>query len=161
MLRRSALRQSLVRCPSWITVMASPFDRSYKPAQTVASLADYPSSLLNRKQSTFDCAITFWRGTSGHAYVHSIYALAGCPEVPPACVLLVRRKESDGSRRVVKVMSVENEAPSLNLAEIRQFGAQLGATEVHLHFATGNRLARRTATFDLATRHGGIAIVGK
>lgn len=109
----------------------------------------------------FDCAITFWRGTSGHAYVHSIYALAGCPEIPPACVMLVRRPDDGSPRQVLKVMRVEEEAPSLNLAQIRQQGACVGANEVHLHFAAGDRLARSTATFDLATRHGGIDIVGK
>ncbi len=58
-------------------------------------------------------------------------------------------------------MCVEHGAPSLNLAEIRQEGAQLGATEVHLHFANGNPMARQTATFDLATRHGDIEVIGK
>jgi hypothetical protein len=32
---------------------------------------------------------------------------------------------------------------------------------VHLHLSAKDRLARSTATFDLATRHGGIDIVGK
>lgn len=114
-----------------------------------------------QSDSPFDCAITFWRGTSGHAYVHSIYALAGCPEIPPACVMLVNKPDDGSPRQVLKVMRVENEAASLNLAQIRQQGARVGANEVHLHFAAGNRFARSTATFDLATRHGGIDIVGK
>lgn len=57
-------------------------------------------------------------------------------------------------------MCVEHGAPSLNLADIRREGAQIGATEVHLHFANGNPMARQTATFDLATRHGDIEVVG-
>ena len=113
-----------------------------------------------RNLGPFDCAITFWRGTSGHAYVHSIYSLTGCPELPPASVIFVKREQPHGKRIVVKVMTVEHDAPSLNRADIRYHGAQLGATEVHLHFAGGNRMARHTATFDLTTRHGGLEIVG-
>ena len=112
-----------------------------------------------RWQSPFDSAITFWLGTSGHAYVHSVYALAGCPQVPPASVILARRQ--DRSSIALKVMHVEHEAPSLNLADIRRHGAALGATEVHLHFASGDAVARKTASFDLATRHGDIEVVGR
>lgn len=141
--------------------MASTLDVTGKPVLAANKApVDLPRVAM-RWQSPFDCAITFWHGTSGHAYVHSVYSLAGCPEVPPASVLFVKREEPEGARVVLKVMSVEHDAPSLNRADIRRCGAQLGATEVHLHFAGGDRMARHTATFDLSTRHGGVKIVGQ
>ena len=112
-----------------------------------------------RRNHLFDCAIVFWRGTSGHAYVHTIYTLAGCPEVRAASVMLVRNPDN-GGRIVLDVICVDLDVPSLNLADIRMRGAQLGANEVHLHFATGNKYARHMAAFDLRTRHGGIKVVG-
>ncbi|MFT5509182.1 MAG: hypothetical protein ACI89J_002263 [Hyphomicrobiaceae bacterium] len=145
----------------WVSVMELPVNRRTRSTLPDEKAPVDQARIALRRGSPIDCAIMFWQGTSGHAYVHSIYTLAGCPEIPPACVLLVHRPEYGGPRAVLKVMRVEKEAPSLNLAEIRQHGARLGANEVHLHFAAGDRLARSTATFDLATRHGGINIVGK
>ena len=112
-----------------------------------------------RPEHLFDSAIVFWRGTSGHEYVHTIYALVGCPEVPPGSVMLVRKNDC-GRRLVLAVMCVDSDEPSLNLAEIRQAGARLGANEVHLHFAIGNRFARHTAAMDLRTQHGPLEVVG-
>ncbi len=110
--------------------------------------------------SLFDSAITFWSGTSGHNYVHTVYTLLGCPELPPSAVILVRR-DGVGQRSVLKVMTVDHDAPSLNRANIRRTGAKLGADEVHVHFATGARHARHTAAFDINTRHGAMMIVGR
>lgn len=141
--------------------MTSTVDCPEKPRRSAGYVPGSRSRGTLDQQSPFDSAITFWRGTSGHPYVHSIYSLAGCPEMPPASVMFVRRCRTERGRVVLKVMCVEHDAPSLNRAEIRRFGAQLGATEVHLHFANGDRIARHTANFDLATRHGGIEIVGK
>ncbi|MBU2532713.1 MAG: hypothetical protein KKB37_08230 [Alphaproteobacteria bacterium] len=106
----------------------------------------------------FDSALVFWRGTSGHAYAHTIYNLAGCPEIPASSVMFVL-KHDHGRREVLDVMCVDHEAPSLNLAFVRQNGARLGANEVHLHFATGDSGARQTAMIDLRTRHGH-AVIG-
>ena len=116
------------------------------------------SSALMQK-GIFDQAIVFWAGTSGHEYVHTIYSLAGCPEIPPASVLLVRRTET-ARRLVLMVMSVEHAAPSLNLAYIRQKGASVGANEVHVHFADGKSCARRTALMDLQLLHGRVEPIG-
>lgn len=141
--------------------MASTIDVTGKPAQTADSGCAERLHIMMHGHNPFDCAIMFWRGTSGHAYVHSIFSLTGCPEVPAASVLFVKHNDADGSRAVLKVMNIEHDAPSLNRADIRRCGAQLGANEVHLHFASGDRLARLTATFDLTTRHSGDKIVGR
>jgi hypothetical protein len=112
-----------------------------------------------RPHNVFDTAIVFWRGTSGHAYIHTIYSLRGCPELPAASVMLVHH--SGYNRRVVlDVIAVDHEEPTLNLAEIRRTGATIGANEVHVHFASGNRDARHNAAFDLKARHGCLDVVG-
>lgn len=83
----------------------------------------------------------FWEGASGSRYVHHVYSLIGCPQLPPAVYLLVGIE--DGARRVLHVGRIEHDAASLNLAEIRQRGASLGAAEVHVHLlaATSDRAA--------------------
>ncbi len=88
----------------WVSVMELPVNR-----RTRSTLPDEKARIALRRGSPIDCAIMFWQGTSGHAYVHSIYTLAGCPEIPPACVLLVHRPEYGGPRAVLKVMRVEKE----------------------------------------------------
>jgi hypothetical protein len=110
-------------------------------------------------ESLFDSAIIFWRGTSGHAYVHTVYTLVGCPPLPPASVLLVDRKD-DGGRVILDVIGVGHAVPSLNLAQVRQRGAQLGANEVHVHFADLDVRARQTAVADLRTRYTGHHLTG-
>lgn len=110
-------------------------------------------------EGLLDSAIVFWRGTSGHAYVHAVYTLAGCPPLPPAAVLLVKKGAGD-HRKILDVIGVGHAAPTLNLAEVRRRGAQLGASEVHVHFARRDTQARQTAIADLKTRHTGTAAVG-
>lgn len=79
----------------------------------------------------------FWTGASGRRYVHTIYSLIDCPEIPAGNYVLVRR-EGRGRRSVLAVGRVESDAPSLNLAELRQKGALLGANEVHVHLLAGS-----------------------
>lgn len=90
----------------------------------------------------------FWRGASGTRYVHTIYSLIECPEVPNSNYLLVKRDES-GQRFVLGVGLAIKDAPSLNLAEIRQRGALLGATEVHVHMLAGSIKQAKLVEFDL------------
>ena len=74
----------------------------------------------------------FWTGASGVTYVHSIYSLFECPPISEGNYILVKR-HSDGQRTAISIGRVMNEAPTLNLAEIRLRSAQLGANEVHVH----------------------------
>ena len=134
--------------------MASPADRASQVVQPIER-----ARRRLKPECLFDSAIFFWRGTSGHAYVHTIYSLKSCPAVPEASVLFVR-KSPDGNRLPLAVHCVHDPVPTLNLARIRQTGARLGANEVHLHFATGNRINRQTAAADLHTRHGHLKPVG-
>jgi hypothetical protein len=90
----------------------------------------------------------FWTGASGKRYVHTIYDLLECPALPPANYVLVRR--SPGARRqILSIGRVKDACPSLNLAEIRQRGAELGADEVHVHLLADNPRQSRLVEFDL------------
>lgn len=91
----------------------------------------------------------FWRGASGSRYVHSIYSLIECPELPNTNYLLVKRDETTSQRLVLGVGLATHHAPSLNLAEIRQRGALLGANEVHVHMLAGSLKQAKLIEFDL------------
>jgi hypothetical protein len=74
-----------------------------------------------------------WRGASGRVYVHRVYTLIECPPLPQASYVLVRR-EADGRRIALHVGLGRSGTATLNLAQVRRRGAQLGANEVHVHF---------------------------
>lgn len=90
----------------------------------------------------------FWTGTSGRPYVHSVYSLLWCPELPASNYMLVRR-DGSGRRQILSIGTVEHDAPSLNLAAVRQQGAELGANEVHVHLLAGSAGQRRAIAADL------------
>ncbi len=89
-----------------------------------------------------------WLGASGKRYAHSVYSLIACPPIPKATYLLVRR-DSGGLRTVLHVGIGGSDAPTLNLAQIRQRGAQLGANEVHVRFGARSDAAHALAALDL------------
>lgn len=74
----------------------------------------------------------FWTGATGKRYVHTVYSLFDCPPVEKGNYVLVRRA-GQAKRTILSIGRLGNESASLNLAEIRQRGAALGADEVHLH----------------------------
>ena len=88
-----------------------------------------------------------WKGASGRIYKHTVYSLIACPPLPRSTVMLVRR-EASGTRKVLHIGLADDDAPSMNLARIRQRGAQLGANEVHVHFAAATAAARSLAVCD-------------
>lgn len=90
----------------------------------------------------------FWSGASGQRYVHTVYSLLDCPAVPAANYVLVRR-DASGACHALALGRVSEEAPSLNLAQIRQHGAELGATEVHVHLLAGTARQGKLVEFDL------------
>ncbi len=72
--------------------------------------------------------------------------------MPKAIYLLVRR-DRDGRREILSVGAAEHEHGPLNLAQIRQAGATIGANEVHVSFASANASARRAAATDIANAY--------
>lgn len=97
-----------------------------------------------------------WRGASGQAYVHTVYGLIECPPLPMASYILARRN-ADGRKVALHVGLASNSATTLNLAEIRQRGAQLGANEVHVYFQAPSSAERALVASDLrAGQFGGL-----
>jgi hypothetical protein len=90
----------------------------------------------------------FWRGASARRYVHTVYSLIECPPLPRAVYLLVHR-DTSGRRHVRHIACATSDAPTLNLAQVRQRGAQLGANEVHVHFLAATDRDRQLVTCDL------------
>jgi hypothetical protein len=89
-----------------------------------------------------------WRGASGREYAHSVYGLIECPPLPMAGYVLVRRDER-GRCQPLSVGVGQSDAPTLNLAHVRQRGAQAGANEVHLHLGATSEAERRLVACDL------------
>jgi hypothetical protein len=94
----------------------------------------------------------FWSGASGRRYVHTIYSLVECPAIPSGNYILVHR-DAKGERFVLAIGRVGNTAASLNLAEIRRRGAELGANEVHVHLLATNAKQSRLIETDLRSGH--------
>lgn len=90
----------------------------------------------------------FWSGASSRRYVHTVYNLVDCPEIPAANFLLVHRDDK-GHRSVLAIGHLTHDAGSLNLAELRHRGARLGANEVHVHLLGSNDQQRRLIELDL------------
>ncbi len=92
----------------------------------------------------------FWTGASGKRYVHSVYDLVECPPLPAANYVLVRR-DSNGRPHALSIGRTTSSVPSLNLAELRHRGAELGANEVHVHLLADNAKVGKLIEFDLRT----------
>lgn len=90
----------------------------------------------------------FWTGGTGRRYVHTVYSLVECPALASGNYILVRRDEN-GGRAVLSIGSASHDAASLNLADIRRRGAELGANEVHIHLLAGTSKASKLVEFDL------------
>lgn len=99
----------------------------------------------------------FWSGASGRRYVHTIYSLVECPAMPAGNYVLVHR-DGNGARTVLAIGRVSNEAASLNLAEIRRRGAELGANEVHIHLLAGSGRQSLMVETDLRRAQCGVAV---
>ena len=90
----------------------------------------------------------YWRGASGDRYLHIVYSLIGCPDLPKANYTLVRRHD-DGRRIALALGQTKEDAMSLNLAHLRHEGAKRGANEVHIHLLADTPEARDTVEADL------------
>ena len=90
----------------------------------------------------------FWTGGTGRRYVHTVYSLVECPALVSGNYILVHCGE-DGQRTVLAIGSAHHAAATLNLADIRQRGAELGANEVHIHLLASTSRASKLVEFDL------------
>jgi hypothetical protein len=112
--------------------------------------ADEPALVCS--EAAFAQAFHYWRGMSGRRYLHSVYSLIGCPALPQANYILVRRHE-DGSREALSFGQIKDDIATLNLAHLRHEGAKRGANEVHIHLLADTAEARLQVEVDLAAAH--------
>ena len=103
-------------------------------------------------EARFAQAFHYWRGASGRRYLHSVYTLIGCPAMPQANYILVRRRD-DGTRTPLAFGQATDDASSLNLAHLRHQGARLGANEVHIHLLAETAEERAAVEADLIAAH--------
>jgi len=103
-------------------------------------------------EAAFAQAFHYWRGASGRRYLHSVYTLIGCPALPRANYILVRRYD-DGRRTALAFGQTKDDAVSLNLAHLRHEGAKCGANEVHIHLLAETPDERAAAEADLIAAH--------
>ena len=114
--------------------------RREAPVHETAQLGGSAPDLANR--------FHFWTGATGRRYVHTVYSLVECPALASGNYILVHRDEL-GERKVLAIGSAPHDAASLNLADIRRRGADLGANEVHIHLLAGTSKASKLVEFDL------------
>lgn len=104
--------------------------------------------LLISNDAELENAFHFWQGASGKRYIHSVYSLFTCPELPKANYILVKR-EPDGSCRALSIGQTKENASSLNLAFLRHSAAKHGANEIHVNVMTKNDHERNLVRLDL------------
>ena len=90
----------------------------------------------------------YWDGLTGARYLHSVYSLQECPELPKANYIMVRKLDN-GEAIPLFIGQTIADATSLNLAHIRQKAARLGANEIHIHVMTENHKERSEVERDL------------
>lgn len=112
-----------------------------------------PAQLSTLGAAPFE-RIQFWTGASGRRYVHTVYSLIECPAHAHVAYVLVRR-DADGRRTPVRIDRSRHEADSLNLADVRRRGAELGVNEVHLHLVAESLAERDLIVMDLRAGHFG------
>jgi len=98
--------------------------------------------------SDIDERFCYWKGASGAGYIHTAYSLLDVPELPKVNYVLVFRDEQ-GRRHPLRIGRTQDKAPSLNLADIRQRAARLGANEVHVHMISETSRDRALVECDL------------
>ena len=96
----------------------------------------------------FRRAFHYWCGASGERYLHTVYPLVECPELPRANFILVGR-DADGAPLPLRVGQTREDVVSLNRAQLRHLGAVLGAVEVHVHLLAESREERSAVEADL------------
>jgi hypothetical protein len=77
-----------------------------------------------------------------------VFSLRDCPELPKANFILLSA-HGDGSCDILHIGETTYASETQNRAHIRQIGAELGATEVHLHFLGTDARTRAQVRFDL------------
>ena len=93
-----------------------------------------------------------WKGSSGKAYVISVYASRDCPAFCDAIVLAVAR-DGQGDRRLLSAFDT-GAFPEPVLARVQHDLGRRGGLEFHVHLLAREASERRAALTDLGTVSG-------
>lgn len=104
--------------------------------------------LVISNDAELENAFHFWQGASGKRYIHSVYTIFTCPELPKANYVLVKRDEESRCHPLA-IGQTEQTVGSLNLAELRQQAARLGANEIHINVMSKSDHERNMVRLDL------------
>jgi hypothetical protein len=121
-------------------------------AETTAPWGPADEPALVCAEEAFAQAFHYWRGASGRRYLHSVYTLVGCPALPQANYILVRR-HTDGTREALAFGNTKDDAISVNLAHLRHAAAKCGANEIHVHLLAETAHDRALVEADLTAAH--------
>ena len=103
---------------------------------------------LELELTEFGHGFHYWQGLTGERYLHSVYRLQDCPELPKANYIMVKKLEN-GDAIPLFIGQTLADATSLNLAHIRQKAARLGANEIHIHVMADSSAQRNEVERDL------------
>ena len=117
-------------------------------AGSLALSGETGNAPLKPELSVLGHGFHYWDGLSGNRYLHSVYALKDCPELPKANYIMVRKLDN-GEAIPLFIGQTIADATSLNLAHIRQKAARLGANEIHIHVLTDSVAERDEVERDL------------
>jgi hypothetical protein len=105
---------------------------------------------VRQTAGNFPSSFLFWSGASGKRYVHSVYALEDCPDLPASTYVLAHRDgEGRCSARSVGRLMTDN--GMLNRAEILRRAGKVGANEVHVHLLAQGRIEMKVVEEDVRT----------
>jgi hypothetical protein len=122
--------------------------RSAEQSASVPQHGEFGSA--NRSAGNFPGSFQFWSGASGKRYVHSVYALEDCPDLPASTYVLVHRN-GDGRCSARSVGRLMTDNGMSNRAEILRRAGKVGANEVHVHLLAQGRLEMKVVEQDVRT----------
>jgi hypothetical protein len=89
----------------------------------------------------------YWRGASGRKYIHTVYAATGCPPLPGAVFVAVKR---GGAQRTVLALGLIG--AGAGIPEIR------GCDEMHVHLLSRSPVEAEAVVADLRRGLAAIAL---
>ncbi len=114
------------------------------PHQKTAGKLSFRGGLADLLEQPFH----YCRGRDGRRYLHTVFSLIHCPELPKANYVLVHR-DAEGRRTPLAVGQTTEDSGSLNLARLRWIGARLRANEIHLYLLAETPQERQAVENDL------------
>lgn len=131
-----------------LSVQSRPSNMRMSTSSSAIQYINPNEPLVISNDAELENAFHFWQGVSGKRYIHSVYSIFTCPELPKANYVLVKRNE-EGNCQAVAIGQTSKTIGSLNLAFLRQQAAKLGANEIHINVMSRSDDERNMVRLDL------------